>query len=289
MDLQGSVIRPPGEADSILLQVTLGCTHNACTFCGAYLGKPFRVKPWERIQADLDWASRHCRRIRRVFLCDGDALCLSQNKLLHLLDMIREKLPWVVRIATYAAARNVQRKTDDELRQLREAGLALCYLGLESGDDAVLTAVHKGVDSATQVTQAQRLMAAGMKLNVTVLLGLGGVAGSMEHARRTGEALTALQPDQAAALSLMLIPGTPLHAAAQRGEFTLPDAPGLLAELRELLTHTHMERGLFLANHASNHLPMTLRLPRDKAATLARLDQALAGQIALKEEWKRRL
>ncbi|MCA1985890.1 MAG: radical SAM protein [Desulfovibrio sp.] len=289
MDLQGSVIRPPGEADSILLQVTLGCTHNACTFCGAYLGKPFRVKPWERIAADLDWAARHCQRIRRVFLCDGDALCLSHGKLLRLLEMIRRKLPWVVRVATYAAARNVARKSDAELRELREAGLALCYLGLESGDDDVLAAVHKGVDAATQIAQARRLMAAGMKLNVTVLLGLAGVDGSLRHARRTGEALTALQPDQVAALSLMLIPGTPLHAAAQEGRFRLHDARGLLAELRELLAHTHLERGLFLANHASNHLPMTLRLPRDKDAALALLDQALAGKVALKEERFRRL
>lgn len=289
MDLQGSVIRPPAEADSLLLQVTLGCSHNACAFCGAYLNKPFRPKPWETVLADIDWAAVHGRRIRRVFLCDGDALVMPQRRLLELLDLIRAKLPWISRVSSYGAARNIQRKTDEELRELREAGLAMLYLGLESGDDAVLAAMGKGVTVDRQIEAATRAREAGMKLNVTVLLGLGGVDGSARHAQATGEALTAMQPEQAAALSLMLIPGTPLHRQAQAGEFRLPDAPGLLRELRMLLEATHLERGLFLCNHASNHLPLQLRLPRDKAAGLEAIAAALAGERAITPEWRRRL
>lgn len=289
MDLQGSIIRPPAEADSILLQATLGCSHNSCAFCGAYLEKPFRPVPWKKIEADVVWAEKHCQGMRRLFLCDGDALVLPQRKLLPILELIRSRLPWVTRMATYASARNLKRKTNAELKELHHAGLDMVYFGLESGDDDVLAAVQKDANVATQIRQAKRAMAAGLKLNVTVLTGLGGVDGSLRHARTTGDALSAIQPDQAAALSLMLIPGTPLHAKAQAGSFQLPDAQGLLMELRILLEHTRMERGLFLANHASNHLPLKLRMPRDKANALALLDRALAGHVPLKDERLRRL
>ncbi|MGE4298092.1 MAG: radical SAM protein [Desulfovibrionaceae bacterium] len=288
MEHEGLVIRPPSEADSILLQVTTGCSHNKCTFCGAYKDKRFRIKSDAEIARDLDFAAQWCTRQRRLFLCDGDALVIPQQRLVPLLAAIRQRLPWVTRVATYASAKAVALKDDTALRELREAGLSLAYMGLESGDDATLAAVGKKGDSGFIVAQAGRLKAAGFKINVTVLLGLAGREGSRRHAAATGRALTAMQPEQAAALSLMLIPGTPLHADWEAGRFEQLSPDELLLELRGILEHTDMT-GLFFANHASNYLPVRCRLPRDKADVLARIDAALAGVVALRPEWSRRL
>lgn len=289
MDLQGTVIRPPSEADSVLLQVTLGCSHNRCTFCGAYRDKRFAFKSLEILESDLAFAARHMGRLRRVFLCDGDALIIPQARLTHILTRIREVLPWVTRVGTYANAKSLKRKTDAELAELRELGLGAVYLGLESGDDDVLTAVHKGVTVADMIREGRRARAAGFKLNVTVLLGLAGPEGSERHARLTGDALTAMDPEQVGALTLMLIPGTPLHADWKAGRFVLPGAREMLAELREMLVHTNLTRGLFLADHPSNYLPLKVRLPKGKAEALAAIDAALDGRTPLRPEWQRGL
>lgn len=289
MDLQGTVIRPPSEADSVLLQVTLGCSHNRCTFCGAYRGKRFAFKPLEILESDLEFAARYMSRHRRVFLCDGDALIMPQARLRHILSRIREMLPWVTRVGTYANAKSLARKTDEELAELKALGLGAVYLGLESGDDQVLAQVNKGVAVADMVRQGRRARAAGFKLNVTVLLGLAGPVGSARHARLTGEALSAMDPEQVGALTLMLIPGTPLHADWKAGRFVLPGAREMLAELREMLVHTGLTRGLFLADHPSNYLPLKVRLPKDKAEALSAIDAALAGETPLRPEWQRGL
>jgi len=283
------VIRPPSEADSILLLATLGCSHNKCAFCGAYKARPFRIVSPEAVRRQLEHAARWRPDVRRVFLCDGDALVMPQRKLVPLLEDIRAALPRVTRVASYANAKSLARKSPAELVRLRELGLALLYLGLESGDDPTLAAMCKGVDAATQIEQACKARAAGMKLNVTVLLGLAGPERSQLHAEATGRALTAMDPEQAAALTLMLVPGTPLHEDWRRGRFTLPDSRAMLAELRTLLAHTTLSRGLFMANHASNYLPIRARLPRDKDATLRIIDAALRGERELTPEWRRRL
>ncbi|WP_285905836.1 radical SAM protein [Pseudodesulfovibrio pelocollis] len=289
MDYQGTIIRPPSEADSILLQVTLGCSHGKCAFCGAYQGKRFGIKDRETVARDITFAARHCRRQRRVFLCDGDALVMPQARLLDILDAIRRELPWVTRVSTYASSKSLRLKSDAQLAELREAGIAMVYMGLESGDDTILAAMDKNGDSAAIVEQGIRARQAGFKLNVTVINGLGGVERSMEHARATGLALSAMDPDQIGALSLMLVPGTPLYDRHARGEFVLPDATGMLAEIREMLAHLTLTRGLFLANHASNYLPLKVRLPSGRDAALAELDTALAGCRPLRPESSRRL
>jgi len=289
MHHEGTIIRPPAEADSILLQVTLGCTHNKCTFCGAYKDKRFAIKPWEIVAQDLEFAARYCQRQRRLFLCDGDALSIPHAHLVKILIAIREKLPWASRVGAYANARGLKRKPLDELRELRSLGLRFVYLGLESGDDATLDAVCKKESAASIVAQGRKVREAGLTLAVTVLLGLAGAEGSQRHAAATGAALTAMDPDYAAALSLMLIPGTPLHDDWQAGRFHLLDPLQTLAELRTLLFCTELSKGQFFANHASNYLPLKARLPRDKAVTLALIDKALAGKVALKPEWLRGL
>jgi radical SAM superfamily enzyme YgiQ (UPF0313 family) len=289
MHLTGSVIRPPSEADSILLQVTLGCSHNACAFCGAYAGKPFRVVPEDQVDAALAFAREHGHQTRRVFLCDGDAMVLSMDRLTRLLTRIRERLPFVSRISAYANARSLGPKSVEELAALRGLGLHTLYMGLETGDQETLTAMNKADTVADIVAAGQKVRRAGLRLSVTVLLGLAGTARSRIHAERTGAALSEMDPHQAAALTLMLVPGTPLHADYAAGRFRLPDAPGMLAELSALLAHTRLSRGLFLANHASNFLPLSLRLPRDKGKALALLDQALAGRVPLRPDRLRSL
>ncbi|WP_234990657.1 radical SAM protein [Paucidesulfovibrio gracilis] len=289
MDYQGRIIRPPSEAESILLQVTTGCSHGKCTFCGAYQGKRFSIKPEDVVTKDIGYAARHFPDQRRLFLCDGDALIMPQARLVGLLDEIRSALPRLTRIGSYANAKAVARKTDAELRELRRHGLGMLYMGLESGHDPTLRRVKKYGDAAFLVQQGQRLRDAGFRLNVTVLLGLGGPDQSLEHARATGAALSAMDPDQAAALTLMLIPGTPLHAEAQSGHFRELTAHEALVELRELLAHTHLTRGLFLSDHASNRLPLQVRLPKGREKALARIDAALAGGVRLKPEALRRL
>lgn len=289
MQYEGDIIRPPSEMDSILLQVATGCPHNACTFCGAYRDRGFRIKDDAVIAQDLAWAARHMGRMRRLFLCDGDCLALPQERLLRLLDDIHTALPQVARVGTYGSAHSIAGKSDVELAELKAKGLSFVYMGLESGDDAVLRFVNKRSTSEEMVKQGQRIRRAGMKLNVTVVVGLGGVAGSLRHARETGRVLSELSPDFIGVLSLMLLPGTPLSDAHQAGEFHAPDAHGLLQELKELLMATDVQSGIFLANHASNHVPLRLRLPKDKVAGLALLDDAIDGYVALRPEWMRGL
>jgi len=289
MDYQGTLIRPPSEAGSILLQVTLGCSHGKCAFCGAYLDKKFAIKDQDVVWRDLAFAATHCRRQRRLFLCDGDALILPQSYLLDILARIRGQLPWVTRVGSYANAKSIARKTDQELLELRQAGLGILYMGVESGDDAILRSMNKYGESATLVEQGQRVRLAGIKLNVTVINGLGGVEHSLSHARETARALTVMDPDQIGALSLMLVPGTPLHTLHAQGNFLVPDALGMLAELREMLSGIHLSKGLFLANHASNYLPLKVRLPSGKAKALQELDAALAGYRRLRPESVRAL
>lgn len=289
MEHHGTVIRPPSEADSILLQVTLGCSHGKCAFCGAYRDKPFAVRPPEDIEADLRWVAAHMPRHRRLFLCDGDVLALPMHRLEALLDLIGRTLPGVKRVSSYASARNLRGKSDEELLRLREAGLRMVYMGLESGDQGVLERMGKGSSVEDIVRAGKRIVRAGLKLNVTVLNGLGGVEGSAEHARKTAQALTEMNPHQIAALSLMPIPGTPLWDDIEAGRFILPDADGMVAELREMVAGLDDYRGLLLANHASNHAPFRARMPADRERIMALLDESASGKRPMRPEWSRRL
>ncbi len=289
MHYEGNIIRPPSEANSILLQVTVGCSRNKCTFCGTYMGERFRIKPDSIIMEDIDFAARYCRRQHRVFLCDGDALIIPQKRLMHILDKIREKLPWVSRVGAYANAKSLKMKTDRELAQLRENGLGILYMGLETGDDVTLKAIDKGAGARTMIDMGRKARAAGMKLSLTVLLGIAGPERSEIHARETGRVISAIDPEYVGALSLILIPGTPLHADWEAGRFRLLEPMEMLAELRTMIAHTDMSRGLFHANHASNYLPIKARMPKDKQRVLELIDQALEGRISLKPEWMRAL
>jgi radical SAM superfamily enzyme YgiQ (UPF0313 family) len=289
MHYEGTIIRPPSEANSILLQITVGCSRNSCTFCGTYAGERFRIKSDAVIMEDIAFAAAYCRRQRRVFLCDGDALIVPQPRLLRILDAIRAELPWVTRVGAYANAKSLRRKSLDDLKELQRRGLGIVYMGLETGDDETLRHIHKGADAAEMTAMGRKAREAGFKLSITVLLGIAGRDRSQIHARETGRVLTAIDPDYVGALSLMLIPGTPLYEDWHRGEFILISAAEMLAELRTMLAETNLSQGLFHANHASNYLPIKARLPKDKAATVSLIDRALAGEISLKPEFMRAL
>ena len=289
MHYEGNIIRPPSEANSILLQVTVGCSRNKCTFCGTYRGERFRIKPDEVIMADIAFAARYCRRQRRVFLCDGDALIIPQKRLLNILTRIEKQLPWVTRMGAYANVKSLKMKTIDELKELSAHGLGIVYLGMETGDDVTLKNIDKGATAAGMIQMGRKAMEAGFKLSITVLLGIAGRERSYIHAKETGRVLSEIDPDYVGALSLMLIPGTPLHTDHEAGKFPLLTPDELLEELKIMIANTNLSKGLFHANHASNYLPIKARMPRDKEATLKLIDEALAGNVTLKPEWLRAL
>jgi radical SAM superfamily enzyme YgiQ (UPF0313 family) len=289
MHYEGMIMRPPSEANSILLQATVGCSHNKCTFCGAYKGERFKIKSDEIIFQDIAFAGEYCRRQRRVFLCDGDALIIPQKRLLSILKEIEKTLPWVTRVGVYANTKSIQMKTADELKALKAHGLGIAYMGLESGDDVTLKQIRKGATVEKMIKMGRKIRETGIKLSITVLLGLAGRDRSMIHAQETGRVLSAIDPEYVGALSLMLVPGTPLFETYEAGNFKLLEPDEMLRELRCMIEHTHLSKGLFHANHASNYLPIKARMPKDKEKTLFQIDAALSGKIALKPEWMRAL
>lgn len=283
------MFRPPSEANSILLQVTTGCSHNKCSFCSMYAQSRFSIKDDSIVKADIDFAADHCRRQRRLFLCDGDALILPQPRLVAILEQIREKLPWVERVGTYANPKNIKAKSIEELKQLHDLGLGIVYLGLESGDDETLKQIDKGADAAVMVEMGRKVRSASIKLSITVILGIAQQQRSRIHAIETGRVLSLIDPEYVGALSLMLTPGSRLYQQYEQGSFHLLSPRQMLEELRTMLYHTELSDGYFHANHASNYLPIKARLPGDKAATIKLIDQALRGDVPLKPEYMRGL
>ena len=289
MHYEGNMIRPPSEAYSILLQATVGCSHNKCTFCGAYKGERFKIKSDDIILEDIAFAAKYCKNQDRLFICDGDALIIPQKRLVMILKEIRKQLPWVKRVGVYANTKGIKLKTDQELKELHDLGLGIAYMGLETGDDVTLKNVRKGATADTMIEMGRKIRATGVKLSITVLLGIAGPERSQIHARATGDVLTAIDPEYVGALSLMLIPGTPMFDDHESGKFTLIEPIDMLKEIRTMIEHTTLTNGLFHANHASNYLPIRAKFPEDKEKTLRLIDQALAGKVALKPEFLRAL
>ncbi|MGE3172122.1 MAG: radical SAM protein [Planctomycetota bacterium] len=290
MRYEGRIYRPPSEADSYILQATIGCSWNKCTYCDMYRDKQFRARPLDEVLEDIAQAGRLLgARTDTVFVADGDALVLGLDRWLPILVALRAAFPRLRRVSCYAMATNVLAKTEAELRRLREAGLDLLYIGPESGDDVVLKRIAKGSTFAQHVDAAAKAHAAGMRLSAIFLLGAGGVERSREHAERSAALATAMDPEFLAALTLTVIPGTPQQKLADTGRFALPAIPDLLRELRAFVAGAAPTDALFRTNHASNHLPLGGRLPRDRDRIVALLDDALAGNVPLRPEWSRGL
>jgi radical SAM superfamily enzyme YgiQ (UPF0313 family) len=289
MDYVGNIIRPPSEANSIILQVTVGCSYNKCTFCGAYKDIVFQLKTTETIEKDLLFAKKHCRRQKRIFLADGDVLILSQKRLVELFQKIQHHLPWVTRVSLYGNARAVRNKSIEQLKALKSMGLDRIYMGLESGCDKVLQAVKKGETAASMIAAGKKITGAGIFLSVTTLLGLGGVELSPQHAIETAKVLNKMAPNQIAALTLIPLKGTELGRQVAAGELVMVGPAEILQELRLLISHLKEIKCQFHANHASNYLPLGGRLPRDKDTFLASIDLALAGSTPLVPDYRRAL
>jgi radical SAM superfamily enzyme YgiQ (UPF0313 family) len=287
---EGKLFRPPSEADSWILQATLGCSHNLCTYCDMYREKTFRVRPLEELLEDLRLArSALGENVEKVFVADGDALVMDLETWTPLLEAISRAFPRLRRVSCYATAGNLLEKTPAELARLRELGLDLLYIGPESGDPATLKQIVKGASFDDHVEAARKAKAAGIRVSAIFLLGAGGVERSREHAEGSARLATAMDPEFLAALTLTVVPGTPISRMEDKGRFELPDARGLLTELRTFVAGASPADALFRTNHASNYLPLAGRLPRDRDQIVAVIDQAIAGSLPLRPEWSRGL
>jgi radical SAM superfamily enzyme YgiQ (UPF0313 family) len=275
MKYEGMIFRPPSEAESLILQVTVGCSYNRCTFCGAYQGKSFRVKSFEEIQEDIDEVSSYGARIPKVFLADGNALMMVQEDLVRILEYLKRKLRGLERVGVYANAKDILRKSVTELQELRSLGLGILYLGLESGNPEVLRRIKKTGTVDQMIRAAKRVKEAGILLSVTVILGIGGVEGSQAHAVDTGKVLTQMDPDYVGALSLIVVPGTPMEKDLETGKLVLPTPFGMIQELEWMIENSEFTNCFFASNHASNYLPLRVQLPQGKEEALRRIREVL--------------
>lgn len=282
------VFRPPSEARSFILRVTRGCAHNKCTYCNMYRGVPFQILSDEEISRQIALAVHYGKEsVRRVFLADGDALVLPTAKLLKILQALRENFPKLQRVASYAAPKDILRKSEDELRQLKEAGLQLLYYGMETGDDITLKAVNKGVNAAEAIEAGRRVTASGMKLSLMIILGLAGKEGSQRHALETAKAINIIQPTMLSALCLMLYRGSELLDQFENGEFNPLSPQGLMEELHLMMQNIDLPQDkhcLFRSNHVSNYVQLAGTLPKDKDRLLREIAYS-AQQLGKLKSW----
>lgn len=280
MRYSGSVYRPPSEARSLIVQCTLGCSHNKCAFCTMYKDKKFSIRPVEEVLEDLAESRSYSHYIERIFLADGDALILPMDYLLQVLDFINKYFPECKRVAAYASTKAIMRKTDEELRILRERGLAIVYIGLETGNEELLKKYTKGVTVEEIVEHAIRCKKAGMAISVTAINGMAGANGDWQtHAIDTAKAVSRMKPDYIAFLTLRVYSGTPLHDWIESGEFKLMEPLELVRETRLFLENIDSEGSVFRSNHASNYLPLGGTLNRDRDGLIATIDRALEGKV----------
>ena len=290
MRYEGQIYRPPSEADAYILQATIGCSWNHCTYCDMYREKSFRVRALDETLQDVRSAGEAFgERVRKVFVADGDALVLDLEHWETILNAIRAAFPQVKRVSAYATAVNVNEKSPEELRRLRELGLSLLYMGPETGDDVTFKRIAKGSNFDEHVEAARRAHDAGMKVSAIFLLGAGGTERTHEHAEASAKLITAMDPEFVSALTLTVIPGTPIAKLQASGRFTLPSVPRMLEELRTIVNEAAPTGAVFRTNHASNYLPLAGRLPADRNRIVAVLDKALAGDVPLRPERSRGL
>lgn len=280
------VFRPPSEARSFILRVTRGCAHNKCTYCNMYRGVPFQVLNDEEISRQIAMAAYYGKeKVRRVFLADGDAFVLPAEKLLKILEALRGQFPHLQRVSSYAAPKDILRKSPEELRLLKEAGLQLLYYGMETGDDATLKAVNKGVNAQEAIEAGRRVTDSGIKLSMMVILGLAGAEGSSRHALATAEAINIIRPSMLSALCLMLYRGSELLDQFEAGQFNPLSPAGLMEELKLMVEHIDLPKDrhcLFRSNHVSNYVQLAATLPRDKERLLRDIDYSIRELKKLK-------
>ena len=290
MRYEGKIYRPPSEAESYILQATVGCSWNHCTYCDMYRDKTFRVRDLDETLQDVRAAGlTHGREVDKVFVADGDALVMDLEHWEAILCACRDAFPRLQRVSAYATAMNLVAKPQEELERLSALGLSLLYTGPETGDDVTFKRIAKGAGFDEHVEAAARARAAGIRLSSIFLLGAGGTERSDEHARGAARLITEMDPAYVSLLTLTIVPGTPLAKMQERGRFELPTVRQMLAELRTIVALADPTDAVFRTNHASNYLPLSGQLPRDRDRILAVVDRALDGGIALRPEWARGL
>lgn len=278
-DYDTPVFRPPSEAESFILRVTRGCAHNSCTYCNMYRGVKFEKLSDDQIMRQIAMAySTDAEGVRRVFLADGDALVLPTERLLNILAVLKKYFPNLERVSSYAAPRDILAKSVEELTELRRAGLALLYYGMESGDAQTLKYIRKGVNDKQSIEAGKRVIAAGMKLSIMIILGIAGKEGSTRHALATAHAINEIKPTMLSALSLMLYRGSELKEQFERGEFHPLTPAQLMEELKLIMEHVDLpesEHMIFRSNHVSNYIRLAATLPRDKEQLLKDIDKSI--------------
>lgn len=290
MQYEGSVYRPPSEAYSLIVQVTIGCSHNECSFCSMFKDKKFRVRSMEEIKADLTDARGYYRAVERIFLADGDALCLSMQKLLDILAEIKILFPECKRVGIYGSARDVLRKSLAELKELKEAGLGIVYLGAESGSQKILERINKNATRQELIDAVKLIEESGIRSSVTFISGMGGKSLWREHALETASMINEMQPYYASVLTLMIDRAAPIYDEIQSGAFQLLSPVEVMDEMELLMENINVTKTcVFRSNHASNYLSLKGDLPRDKERMLAQIKQARENNSLLKDEHFRAL
>lgn len=289
MRYEGSVYRPPSEAYSLIIQATIGCTHNKCTFCKMFKDKQFRVRNIEEVEEDLEMARNHYRHIKRIFLADGNALALKTDKLERILLKIKNLFPECERVGIYGAPKDILGKSVEELEKLKDLGLGILYLGVESGSDEVLKRVKKGVTSQEMIQAGQRVVESGIELSVTLISGLGGEDKWLEHARESARVINAMNPRYLGLLTLLIDKGTEIYDEVQNGDFKILTPKDVMLETKELIENLNVKNCVFRSNHASNYVALEGILSKDKDALVKQIEESLKNPYDMKEEIFRRL
>lgn len=285
MRYEGDIYRPPSEAYSLLVQVTIGCTHNKCTFCKMFKDKKFRIRKLDEVLEDLAWARKRYRRVERIFLCDGDALALSNNRLMPILKYISDNFPECERVTIYGRATDVLKKTDQEMRELYEAGMTMVYIGAESGSDKVLKDICKGETRQQLIDGVKKIEACGMQASVTFISGLAGKDGWEDHAIQTGTMISEMQPSYVGLLTLIVEPSVPMAKDIEEGRLRLLSPEEVMAETLLMLKHTDVtKKCVFRSNHASNYISLRGDLPKDKDNMMALLRRAMENHDMFRDE-----
>ena len=293
MEYDFPLFRPPSEAKSLIFQVTLGCSWNRCLFCASYRAKEFLVRPFEEVERDVVELSGRCPDARKIFLADGDPMAAPTDYLVKVLDLMNRRFPSLERISTYAGPTNLMEKTPEELVRLKERKLDLLYLGIETGNDDLLKRIGKGATAGQIVEGGRKALQAGLRMSVFIILGLGGVDGSLEHAKDSARVVNAIGPQFLATLTLIPLPDARTYEERVMGRgFRLIDPVQSLQELRWFVEELELSGCKFGTEHASNYLPITgMTLPGDKGEILRLIDKALMDTSpgSLRPEWMRGL
>lgn len=289
MQYEGNLYRPPSEARSLIIQATIGCSHNKCSFCSMYKDKKFRIKKTEEIIEDINQGRNLYSNINRVFLADGDALMIKTPELAKILKHIRTNIPECERIGIYASPKSIMTKSPEELKALKDEGLSIAYMGLESGSDEILLDINKGATADEIINAGKKIKDAGILLSITLISGLGGRKNWKDHAVKSAMGINKISPNYLGLLTLMIEPNTQLYDDVNSGKFEILTPEEITLETLELLTHLDAQGCIFRSNHASNYISLRGTLNEDRDRMMGELKQALSGDIKFKDEFLRGL